>query len=118
MPPEVPSPKASTICTAISERCEIQFLYQEQPVLLQPHILFCDIAGVAIVEGVVPRQGYHRFDLINILDPPVLKREPNSSRTRPSTQPIPCITKYFVIVNEGVELLGRLKATLSRKSPD
>jgi hypothetical protein len=75
MPPEVPSPKATAICAAISERCEIQFLYQEQPVLLQPHILFCDIAGVAIVEGVVPRQGYHRFDLINILDPPVLKRE-------------------------------------------
>jgi hypothetical protein len=54
MLPEVPSPKATAICAAISERCEIQFLYQEQPVLLQPHILFCDIAGVAIVEGVVP----------------------------------------------------------------
>jgi hypothetical protein len=96
MPPEVPSPKATAICTAIIERCEIQFLYQKQPVLLQPHILFSDIAGVAIVEGVVPRQGYHRFNLVNILDPPVLKRgtkfnpDPSFNPTNPAYHEVFC----------------------------
>ena len=72
--PEVPSPKATAICTAISERCEIQFLYQGQPILLEPHILFNDIAGEAIVEGIVRRYGFVRFRLSDIRDHPVLKR--------------------------------------------
>ena len=70
----VPSPKATKICTAIDERCEIQFLYRGQTVaLLQPHIIFSNVAGVALVEGFIPRNGFEQFELGEIRDV-VLKR--------------------------------------------